>query len=186
MQTRASSLVLIVIMMSTPLLAQQVPPNNEPASRQDVLKLFDLLQVRDQTKMALENTQKQVKEMIRELFLKKLPDATPDQLSHMDSIVDDLFKNYPVEGILEDAVPIYQKHLTKADLDGVIEFYSSPLGKKLLREMPAMTAESMQACNIRIRQNMEDVMDKMEGKIEEMTKQQRKKHSSPVPRPPKS
>ncbi len=156
MQTRASSLVLIVIMMSTPLLAQQVPPNNEPASRQDVLKLFDLLQVRDQTKMALENTQKQVKEMIRELFLKKLPDATPDQLSHMDSIVD------------------------------VIEFYSSPLGKKLLREMPAMTAESMQACNIRIRQNMEDVMDKMEGKIEEMTKQQRKKHSSPVPRPPKS
>ncbi len=42
-------------------------------------------------------------------------------------------------------IPIYQRHLTKTDLDAVISFYASPVGQKLLKEQPAMMAESMQA-----------------------------------------
>jgi len=41
-------------------------------------------------------------------------------------------------------VPIYQRHFSAKDIDGLLKFYRSPLGKKVLTAMPAITAESMQ------------------------------------------
>lgn len=41
-------------------------------------------------------------------------------------------------------VPIYQKHFTAQDIDGLLSFYRSPLGQKVIREMPQTTAEVMQ------------------------------------------
>jgi len=40
--------------------------------------------------------------------------------------------------------PVYQKYLTLDDLKKVIEFYESPVGKKLGTATPAMTTEGMQ------------------------------------------
>jgi hypothetical protein len=57
-------------------------------------------------------------------------------------------------------------------------FYASPTGQKLLHEMPAMTAESMQAAGPRIQAMMEKVMDR----AEKMADEDRKKQSgSPQP-----
>lgn len=39
--------------------------------------------------------------------------------------------------------PVYQKYLTIDDLKKVIQFYESPVGKKLGTATPAMTAEGM-------------------------------------------
>jgi hypothetical protein len=39
-------------------------------------------------------------------------------------------------------------------------FYSSPTGQKLLREMPLMTVESMQAASPRIQALMDKVMER--------------------------
>jgi hypothetical protein len=41
-------------------------------------------------------------------------------------------------------VPIYQKHFTADEVDGMVKFYSSPLGQKVLTEMPAAMAEASQ------------------------------------------
>lgn len=52
----------------------------------------------------------------------------------MKNIVDD------VVGML---APIYWKHLTKADLDGIIKFYETPVGKKMAAAQPNIMTESM-------------------------------------------
>lgn len=39
-------------------------------------------------------------------------------------------------------VPIYAKHFTDQDLDGLLVFYRGPLGKKLVSEMEGIAAES--------------------------------------------
>ena len=41
-------------------------------------------------------------------------------------------------------VPIYQRHFTEQDVRGLLKFYRSPLGKKLLLEQPSIMAEVMQ------------------------------------------
>lgn len=42
-------------------------------------------------------------------------------------------------------VPIYQKHFSAEEVDGMVAFYSSSLGQKVLTEMPAAMAEATQA-----------------------------------------
>ena len=49
------------------------------------------------------------------------------------------------EFVTERLVPIYDKHLSHEDIKGLIVFYESPLGKKLLQVMPVMSHESMLA-----------------------------------------
>jgi hypothetical protein len=42
-------------------------------------------------------------------------------------------------------VPVYQKHFTADELDGLLKFYRSPLGQKVINEMPTTMAEANQA-----------------------------------------
>ena len=42
-------------------------------------------------------------------------------------------------------VPVYQRYFTADEVDGMVTFYSSPLGQKVLTEMPAAMAEANQA-----------------------------------------
>lgn len=46
--------------------------------------------------------------------------------------------------LVELYVPIYKKYLSLEDLKKIVEFYESPVGKKLATATPAMTAEGMQ------------------------------------------
>jgi hypothetical protein len=41
-------------------------------------------------------------------------------------------------------VPVYKKHLTLADVEGLITFYKSPVGQKFAKKTPMITQESMQ------------------------------------------
>lgn len=47
--------------------------------------------------------------------------------------------------VAERLVPIYDQYLTYEDIKGLIAFYESPLGAKLLSVMPQMSQESMLA-----------------------------------------
>jgi len=42
-------------------------------------------------------------------------------------------------------VPIYQRHFTADELDGMLKFYRSSLGQKVINEMPLTMAEANQA-----------------------------------------
>lgn len=44
--------------------------------------------------------------------------------------------------VLEQMVPVYQSHFTAADVEGLLKFYRSPLGRKVIAEMPATMAEA--------------------------------------------
>lgn len=46
--------------------------------------------------------------------------------------------------LTERMVPIYQRHFSQADIQGLLKFYRSPLGRKVVAEMPATMAEGMQ------------------------------------------
>jgi hypothetical protein len=47
--------------------------------------------------------------------------------------------------LVNQIIPIYDKHLTHAELKELIKFYETPVGKKMIAVMTAITAESMQA-----------------------------------------
>lgn len=45
--------------------------------------------------------------------------------------------------LIDLMIPIYNRHYTQQDIDGLVAFYQSPLGQKVTAELPQISQESM-------------------------------------------
>jgi hypothetical protein len=169
--------LLIVLFTNCAVFAQQPPTTNAPASREDVLKLFDVMQNREQVRRTMESMVNQSQSLMHEQIKQRNPKITDQELAELDQEAEEMWKTFPVGQMLEDMVPVYQKHLTKADVDAMINFYSSSTGQKLLREMPAIMSEGMQAMYPDIQKHMDAAMQR----IEEKARQQKQKKKAAPP-----
>ncbi len=175
MRTRVLSVLLFLGGIAVPALGQA----DAAPTRQDVLGLFDLMHVREQVRPAMESVARQQRAIILDNLRRQTPHIPPQQLIRLDHFTADIMNELPIEAMIDDMIPVYQKHLTKSDVDAMSAFYSSPVGQKLVREMPAMTLESMQAASPRIQTFMDKVMERAQAMASE---QQEKKAPTPEPK----
>jgi uncharacterized protein len=158
----------ILIIFTATAFAQQAAVANTVPSKDDVLRFMDLMQVRARMEQLVEGMKKGMKTGAEAGFKLKLPAATPEQLAKFDSVTETVFKDFPIDEIIDAMVPIYQKHLTKADLEAVIAFYSSPVGQKLLKEQPAMMAEGMQVGQDIMLHKLPDIEERLKTKVAQL------------------
>ena len=143
---KSTGVLCLLFLFGLPILSSaQTAANSEVPDRADVVKFLDLMHARAQMEQVLAGMVKQMKAGAEQGFKQKLPNATPEQLAKLDKMFDSLFSALPMDEMVDAIVPIYQKHVTKADLAAVTAFYSSPPGQKILKELPAIMSESMQA-----------------------------------------
>lgn len=109
---------------------------------------------------------------------------TAAEIAKMDAMSEQVTKNMPIDGMLDDMIPVYQRHLSKSDVDAMVGFYSTPTGQKILREMPTIAAEGMQAVQPRLRKQMDEAKEKIEQMAKEESEKQH--HSASPPAPPKN
>lgn len=152
--------------------AQNKDSDGSAPSKEEVLKFMEVLRIRSQLNQYFDGVAKQARLGAEEAFKEKVPNATPEQLAQLDKFADGLFKNMPIDEMIEGMIPIYQKHFTKQDLQGILAFYASPLGLKLQHEQPAMTQESMQVGGEIGRRRLGAMMQQMDEFIGKMTQQQ--------------
>ena len=81
-----------------------------------------------------------------------------------------MFKDILWEEMLQVTVPVYQKHFTKGDIDYLIAFYSSSTGQKMLRELPAIMGESMEAMTPIIQRYEETVQHRVDEEFAQAMK----------------
>jgi hypothetical protein len=143
MKKLAGFLITAFMLISVFSGAQQSTAADVP-DKADVMKFLDLMHAKAQMVQALDGMAKQMRLGVEQGFKSKVPNATPEQLYKVGQLFDDVFKDLPIEEMIDALVPIYQKHLTKSDLAAITAFYESAPGKKILKELPAITAESMQ------------------------------------------
>jgi uncharacterized protein len=122
----------------------------DAASKEDVKKLFEVMQSHDQMSQMMQQLFAQMRTLNREQVKQQHPEITEADLARIDRESEDLIKNFPMDEMLSDIVPVYQRHFTKSEIAALIAFYSSPVGQKFLHEMPAVTAETMRTVYPRI------------------------------------
>jgi hypothetical protein len=73
-----------------------------------------------------------------------------------------------VEQLTKAMIPAYQHHFTADEVEGLIKFYKSPLGQKLVAQMPATMAEAAQAGQQWGRQRTSDMFSDLQktGKLD--------------------
>lgn len=111
-------------------LAAQAPAPPAPSARE--AKIRELLRVTGSGRLAV-----QMVDQMLSGFRKAMPDVPA-------AFWDELRSEIKPEDFETLIIPIYEKHYDDADLQGLLDFYDSPLGRKMLREMPDILTESME------------------------------------------
>ncbi len=171
---KLSKIVVILCLFSLASLAQTNDAANTVPSKDEVLKFLEVLRIKSQLTQYFDGVAKQAKLGAEQGFKSKVPNATPAQMAEVDQFAENLFKNMPIDEMVDAMVPIYQKHLTKEDLDGILAFYASPVGQKLQREQPAMMREGMQVGGEIGRRRFGDMMKEMDEFVSKLAQEQQK------------
>jgi hypothetical protein len=187
--SRALSLLLVLLAVSSAFGQQSVAEAAaqsraaadakkaaaEPPSREQVLKLFDVMQITQSIDTMISASKQQSMDMADQMISERMPNMTQQQKQQFHGMVEDVMREAlgpeALKEMLAATVPVYQKHLTKGDLDAMMAFYSSPVGQKILHEQPAMVKESMEA-SANIQQRIARTMyQKIDERVEEMVEQ---------------
>jgi hypothetical protein len=142
------------------------------------------MHIRQQMRPMMEGMFKQQSALVRETMKQRYPQITDQEMARTNDVMVESVKDFPIDEMLDDMIPVYQKHLTQTDAEAMIVFYSSPSGQKLMQELPAITSEGMQAAYPRMQKHMEKVMQRVEQQMNE--KSPPKKNNTPKSTPPKS
>jgi len=145
--------------------AQQVALDSTPPSRAQVLKLMAAMGVQDNVNASLKGTQSKIKLAARTSFLKKNPDAGAATLKKLDDVFDST-PLFDFEAISETLVPVYQKHLSAADVQAGIDFYSSESGKRMLQNVPVIIRESNESGGQLVQEKLKTYSEELERKLE--------------------
>src|SRR5579859_2755481 len=78
--------------VNPPAKASATVDANNKASREQVMKLLELLQVPDSLAMTLDAMKEQMKVGALQMFREKVTNPSPEQVKLVDSIVDEEFK----------------------------------------------------------------------------------------------
>jgi len=113
---------------------------------------------------------KPMHQMMHEQYERDKDKLPPDFEARTNKLIDDYLRQFPWDEILQSMVPVYQKHFTKGDIDQLVAFYLSPTGQKLLKELPAITSESMQTMLPLMQQQIEKMTRQLQQQAAEMVK----------------
>jgi len=141
-----------------------------PASKEDIEKYLDTMHSREMMKSTMAAMTKQMHQMTH-AELQKQPNLPPDFEARMDKMMDDMIRDFPIDELIRAMVPAYQRHLTKGDVDALTKFYSSPIGQKVLNEMPAMTADAMQAASGIVQKMMAKMQERLQSELAQAQKE---------------
>jgi uncharacterized protein len=141
-----------------------------PATKEDVERYLQVVHSQDMMRKMMDAMVKSMQQMTHDRYLKDKDKLPADFEARTNKMMDDMMKDMPFDEMIQAMVPAYQKHFTKGDMDSLLAFYTSPTGQKLLRELPAITAESMTAMMPIMREHMDAMSRRLQQQTDEMLK----------------
>jgi hypothetical protein len=124
----------------------------------------------DMFQKMMEVQSQSMQKLIYDQILQDKGEIPPAFKAQMKKSMDDLIKGMPADDIIQAMIPAYQKHFTRGDIQAMNAFYSSPVGQKVLQELPEVTQEGMKAALPIISKYLSDWKERMEQEMKELGK----------------
>jgi hypothetical protein len=107
-----------------------------------------------------------------EQFRSSVQDSQPNNpraKQFVDAFVARFQKHFDPDSLTERVIPIYDKYLTAGDLQGLLDYYHSPLGQRMLKALPEVTRESQAAGFALGQKAAQETMDELKADFPEFT-----------------
>lgn len=188
---RAVVLGVAAAISSTMLFAQSAKPAEQTAipatqttvtadqqpTAEQLAKLFEVMRLRAQMQSMRQIVPSMVQQQIKSAMQQtesNLPAGsklTPEQREGMEKVmrkyVGKAMDLYPADEMQSDMIGIYQRHLSRDDVDGMIAFYSSAAGQHLLDAQPVIAQEYMPLVMGKVAERSQVMMKEMMNEMSE-------------------
>ena len=115
--------------------AEKIDPAKEAAIRK-LIEITEVSRMGDNITSALTN-------QVRSVMGRAIP---ADQLpKFMDTFTQKFTVAAPSSAVTDAIVPVYARHFSMEDIQGLIKFYETPLGQRVVKTMPDVSEESQNA-----------------------------------------
>ena len=105
----------------------------------------------------------------------------PRAKQFMDSFAAKFQKHFDPKSLNEQLIPIYDRYLSAEDLKGLLDYYRSPLGQRMLKALPELSRES-QATGFALGQKAaQETMDELKADFPEFVPGDDEKHPGNSP-----
>jgi len=116
---------------------------DDPASRDDVILLLRTMHSHDLMLKMMTAQTSGMRELLEDQVKKDKGALPADFDRRYTKVMDGLIKGMPVDEITQAMIPAYQAHFTHGDIEAMNTFYSSPVGQKVLDELPQVMQEGL-------------------------------------------
>jgi len=115
--------------------------------------------------------EKSIRQLLEVMGTERLTQQMTDQMlvqmrQAMRNVPEEIWsrfqKKIDYRELIDQIVPVYDRHYTKEDIDGLIAFFRSPVGQKFVGELPQVTQESGQIGQAWGRQKAQEVINELE------------------------
>jgi hypothetical protein len=153
-------------------------PADQQATKEQLAKLFEVMRIRDQMQSMRQIVPAMIQQQIKETMseteatLSAGKKLTPEQRAAMEKVMNKYVGKamdlYPPDEMVADMTVLYQQHLSRDDVDGMIAFYSSPAGQHLLDAQPVIAKEYMPLVMSRVSERSKVMMKEMMKEMAEI------------------
>ena len=108
----------------------------DPAKEADIRRLLELMDAKTLFKQTLDGMEKS----LTPLLVQALP-AGPYRPQLIELFFAKMQAKMDVQRLVELSIPVYDKYLSGEEIKGLIQFYSTPVGRKAITVLPKITQE---------------------------------------------
>jgi len=177
--------------VSAPATSAVIPLDQQPTKEQ-LAKLFEVMRLRQQLQDYFTQgdvmAKGQAMAQFHEVFTRMCNGCslTPGQSKTIDNMmsryVAKLVSVYPVSERIDDIFSIYQRHLSRTDVDALVGFYSSPAGQHMLNEKPAILQEYLTEYAMRMKGRSAPIADELAQEMQKVIDSQAPPADKPAAR----
>jgi hypothetical protein len=163
---------------NAPTATQTTVAADQQPTAEQLAKLFDVMRIRGQMQSMRQIVPAMIEQQIKttmsqtEAALSAGKKLTPEQQAAMEKIMNKYVGKamdlYPPDEMVADMTVLYQQHLSRDDVDGMIAFYSSPAGQHLLDAQPVIAKEYMPLVMSRVTERSKVLMKEMMKEMAEI------------------
>jgi TonB family protein len=177
------AVLVLSVCTTTFIVAQQ----DETPSAEEVEHMLTAIGVRQEVEAVRMALGDMFAKTAVDIFKRNHPQATPEQLQKVSSAaaqyMQESMKLLSYQEILDSAVPVYQRYLTRSDTLAITQFFSSASGQKLVKNKTAMLTETMQASQALVQKHQPELQALSEKLAKEVSADLPPTTSPPIPPP---
>jgi len=164
---RVPLIATLCLVLAAPCFAQAA--DTDPATKDDMILFFRTMHSHDMLQRMMEVQLNSMHQLMHDQ-LEQEKGVPPDFETRWKKVMDDLLKNMPVDEMTQAMIPAYQKHFTRGDIAAMNAFYASPVGQKVLEELPVVTQEGLQQMMPVLSKYLDQWKERMHKEFEETGK----------------